>query len=259
MIIFLLSSCGNVKQAADKERRSANGSETAVLWQQTSAEYTALCIQAFNIAKYRIESVAEDELAAKGKKPAVIMDLDETVLDNSPYNGYLLLNGEGYNSESWEKWVDQTSAELVPGAIEFIQLAQNKGIEVLFISNRKESELESTIANLSIQGVQIDISKVFLRAESSEKKSRREQVKSNYRIIMLVGDNLADFAEEFESPLNITQRKALVDRYRQKFGNRFIILPNVMYGGWQKALREEDSAATHQKNKSGAKKFIKGF
>ena len=122
---------------------------SAVLWQQTSAEYEALCHQAFNVATYRLNIINNSDLdvidqetgaamvdqTSPNKKMAIVMDLDETVLDNSPYNGWLIENNKTYNVESWTEWCNIAKAELVPGALEFIE----KGLSGLLEPDIKET------------------------------------------------------------------------------------------------------------------------
>ena len=237
---------------------SGNSKKAAVLWQQTAAEYKALCYQAFNIAQFRIQTMPEDQLRG-GKVPAVVLDLDETVLDNSPYNGYLILENKNYERSSWEEWISREEAELIPGASTFIDFLHEKGIEVYFISNRTEPELSSTINNLKTKGIDVDKEKVLLRKDSREKNLRRMKVAEQNNIIMLIGDNLGDFNNVFEEDVTITERKARVDKFKEKFGAKFIILPNPMYGDWERTLNTNDPDATYQRNRQGSEKYIKSF
>lgn len=255
-----LFACAPTKETTSSQSSAkvANVKESAVLWQQTAAEYTALCFQAFNIAQLRIQNMPEDALASS-KPPAVIFDLDETVLDNSPYNGYMILKNRGYEPASWAEWTSLEEAALVPGALEFINYLQEKGIMVYFISNRKTAELQATINNLNKLGVPNAKDKILLRKDSREKDQRRAQVANDYNIIMLVGDNLADFHNIFEEDLTITERKKRAEKFRTYFGDKFIVLPNPMYGDWERTLKQNDPEATHQQDKKGARKYIKGF
>ena len=164
--ILTLTACNTTKDIAKEEieevavstsDQSNNG--TAIYWQQNSAEYEALCYQAFNAAQAYLNQFLDgfnpngDEIS-NDKKKAIIMDLDETVFNNSPYNGYLVKNNLIYTPETWRDWTIQTSAELVPGAAEFIKGAIDAGIEIFFISNRSQAELPYTIQNLVDKGVQ---------------------------------------------------------------------------------------------------------
>jgi len=188
------------------------------------------------------------------------MDLDETVLDNSPYNGWLIENNKTYNAESWTEWCNLAKAELVPGALEFIEKSKNQGIKIMYISNRSVDDLEATISNLQNSGITVDRSDVLLKTENSEKIKRREQVMGSYNIVMLIGDNLADFTDAFDQKLSINERKVLIEKYRNDFGKKFIVLPNVMYGDWENTLKSNNNSDYIQNyNAYGLKKYIKTF
>lgn len=262
IVVLIFSACITEKNTTNsklKSTRSEQSEMQSVLWQQTAAEYEALCYQAFNIASYRISKLNQDQSAADEKKLAVILDLDETVLDNSPYNGYLLLKNQSYTSETWVYWTSKAKAALVPGAKDFIDLARKYQIEVFFVSNRKVSELKATLDNLQKRGIDIDENKVLLKTTSSEKASRRATVYKDYKVIMLIGDNLADFDNNFEEQLTITERKELVEELQLEFGKKFIILPNVMYGDWQKTLRNKDNKSIEGSDFEDEMRFIKSF
>ena len=234
---------------------------SAVLWQQTSAEYDALCYQAFNLAAYRLSTGAmNDQIAANPKKKAIIMDLDETVINNSPYNGWLIENNKAYSPESWTEWSNLSNAELVPGASEFIDMARGQGLKIIFISNRSIEELESTITNLESKGITVKRSEVLLKTDNSLKTERRESVMTKYAVVMLIGDNLADFTDGFDQDLTIMERKELIVKFRSQFGKKFIVLPNVMYGDWEKTLKSNRNSDYIQNyNAYGLKKYIKSF
>lgn len=257
--VLLISSCTNVKQVAQNGTEPVSVDESAVLWQQTSAEYEALCLQAYNSAKSYLESFDDEKLSSL-VNPIVVFDIDETILNNSPYNGYLIQNNEKYSKETWLEWVNKKEAELVPGVKEFIDYLELRGLEMFFISNRGGDELSATLENLTAKGIFVDPSKVLLKTGESLKEGRRSQVKDdNYNIIMLIGDNLADFDKIFEETVSISERKIAVERMKVNFGKRFIVLPNVMYGDWRKALNSADNASIQDASKTGYKKLIKSF
>lgn len=233
--------------------------ENAVLWQQTAAEYRALCYQTYNMAKMQLEQKLHAHAFPYEKKPAVVMDLDETVVDNSFYNAQLLLDGEGYSKETWKEWSDLEKAGAVPGAIEFIAFAQEKGVEVIFISNRRVSELNSTMNNVAALGVTgVDSTNYYLREDEGSKMSRRASVMEEHEILMLFGDNLADFNEIFDKRSN-TDRNALVAEMKDDFGSKFVVLPNVLYGEWEGSLYDYKYDWTATQKDSIRKVFIKGY
>ncbi|MBM3435903.1 MAG: 5'-nucleotidase, lipoprotein e(P4) family [Bacteroidetes bacterium] len=228
----------------------------AILYQQSSAEYRALCYQAFNIAKYRLDQ--STRIMGMMKKAAVVVDIDETVLDNSPYEANTILKNWIY-PEGWDEWIEKASANAVPGAVEFLKYAESKGVETYYISNRKESQRTQTLKNLISIGFPFATDDhLLLKDNESSKKTRRGRVSEIRFIIMLIGDNLNDFSEIFEQK-SIPERFGLADSLNNEFGNRFIILPNAMYGDWEGALYNYDYSMNAVKKDEIRKSKLQGF
>ena len=204
----------------------------AQVWTQNSAEYRALCYQAFNAAKMNLDALFFFE--KKYDKPlAIIADVDETVLDNSPYDGKLILNNTTYNRESWVEWGNLEIAKAIPGSLEFLIYASEKNVEIFYISNRYSEQLEATVNNLKKLGFpDAKESNVLLRGDTRSKSERRKSVSDNYEIIMLIGDNLSDFNDEFEIKL-YDERSDQTDKLKNEFGTKLIVLPNPNYGDWE--------------------------
>ncbi len=264
--IFLLSiilySCASSSSTiGSSSDNSVNPSESAVLWQQTAAEYNALCYQSYQIARKRVEDFnAGFSTMTSGKPKAIILDIDETVLNNSAYNGWLVLNNKKYGEESWEAWVKKEEATLIPGAKEFIDFAMNSGFTILFVTNRSKASYKSTFSNLLKYGIEATIENCYFKYDNdSDKSTRREDIKNNYEIFMFIGDNLADFEDVFEDKgLDIATRKSLLEQFKNEFGNRFIILPNVMYGDWENSLKKRNSKSIMNDSK-GNLQYIKSY
>ena len=204
----------------------------AQVWTQNSAEYRALCYQAFNAAKMNLDALFFFE--KKYDKPlAIIADVDETVLDNSPYDGKLILNNTAYNRESWVEWGNLEIAKAIPGSLEFLIYASEKNVEIFYISNRYSEQLEATVNNLKKLGFpDAKESNVLLRRDTRSKSERRKSVSDNYEVIMLIGDNLSDFNDEFEIKL-YNERSDQTDKLKNEFGTKLIVLPNPNYGDWE--------------------------
>jgi len=228
IFLSLLASEANGKQISLEDESLL----MAVLWHQTSAEYAALAYQAYNIARLRLD---EDLQIKREKKRAIIVDIDETALNNSFYNAKGILQEQKYPDEFY-KWIDAAQAEPVPGALEFLTYASKKGCEIFYISNRRGRCIEGTMMNLKKFGFPFaDEKHILLKKDRISKKERRQLVEEEYFIALLIGDNLIDFAEVFKGK-TIEERFAEVDRLKNEFGKRFIILPNSMHGEWKKAL-----------------------
>jgi len=236
VLFFLTSACTvNKKSLSDStsadEIRIKEHSILAVLWQQNAAEYSALCHQAFNIARLRLDQFVKQ---SKFDKPlAIITDIDETILDNSQYSAKLINNDENYNKESWLEWGRLESATLVPGAYEFIKYAENLGVEVFYVSNRYSEQLDGTINNLKKVGLDnVERSRVYLRTHTSGKEERRKKINETHEVLLLLGDNLSDFDDVYDGQ-NTSQRNQHVENMKTSFGQRFIVFPNPMYGDWE--------------------------
>ncbi|MES2807814.1 MAG: HAD family acid phosphatase [Bacteroidota bacterium] len=162
----------------------ANGGKTwASLYQQRAAEYKALCFQAYNLAKLRLD----EALKHKGKKRlAVVTDIDETVLDNSPYDAVRATNNQEFDLKGWKDWTAKGIADTVPGAPSFFKYAASKGVTVFYITNRDEDERAGTTKNLKFYNLPYaDEQHIILRQGVSSKEARRQQVLAKYNIVLL--------------------------------------------------------------------------
>ena len=205
-----------------------------MLWVQRSGEYRALCHQAFNLAR----RVLDEDLKANPapKKRAVVVDVDETVLDNSPYQARLIKSRQGYATATWRQWVDLARAEAMAGAVEFLKHAASRGVEVFYISNRRIEEHDGTLANLRAKGFpHADDGHLLLRTTESSKTKRRAAVSATHEIVLLMGDNLNDFSDVFEGK-DPAGRIAEVEKLAKDFGSRFIMLPNPLYGDFEDSI-----------------------
>lgn len=228
----------------------------SLVWTQNAAEYRALCYQAFNAAKMNLDAFFF--FKNKPEKPlAIITDVDETVLDNSPYDGKTILNNTSYNRKSWVEWGNLEKAQAIPGSLDFLQYASEKNIEIFYVSNRYSEQLESTVNNLKRLGFpDAKKSNVLLRSDSRSKSERRKSVSDKYEIIMLIGDNLADFNDEFEVKLS-DERTNYTDELSNDFGTKLIVLPNPNYGDWESnGLFEGNNYNNKQKDSVRKSKLI---
>lgn len=232
----------------------------AVTWLQSSVEYAAVTEGIYATAAAALGNLtAEDK--GPGKAGAIIMDIDETVLDNVRYQAQLVLENKRYESESWDRWIELRRADAVPGVVTFIDAAQALGFHIAFITNRACRirpgssatcpQHGDTLANLEAVGVDTSSATLMLRDEqpdasckalltaaeqaegrwSSDKTSRRACVALEHEIVMLFGDQLGDFTEgDHESPGALSQENASNDK--TDWGRSWFMLPNPTYGGW---------------------------
>lgn len=259
--LFLISTtmfaCNCEESKKDTTQTSTNDHLLfATLYQQYAPEYKALCIQGYNVAKQQLSKKMQNTLYEVA--PAVVLDLDETVLDNSPFEAKCILENTSY-PEYWEEWMNVASADLVPGAKDFLQFAKEQGAEIYYISNRKEKYLGKTIENMQAHKLpNADSAHIWLRTGTSSKKARRDSLLTQRNIIMLIGDNLNDFTEAFEGDDNNKRIKEVMNM-QAEFGDRFIILPNAMYGEWEKAVLNGSYDHTRTERDSLYRKGLTNF
>ena len=225
----------------------------AILYQQKAAEYRALSYQAFNLARWQLDADFNKKnfkklSKAERKMPrAIVVDIDETVLDNSPAQAYSAKNGLPFNQKDWYAWGEMRKARAVPGAVDFLNYAVSKGVKVFYITNRDEVQKAATVDNLQKAGFNgVTIDSVMLRTKESSKDARRASVAAKYRIVLLAGDNLDDFTSAFERK-SVADRFAETDKAKDQWGKKFIVLPNAMYGTWENAIYEYGRLTEAQK------------
>ncbi len=231
---------------------AANDNLNATLWMQHSAEYRAVLLGQFRVAREVIDRALDDPqwnaLPAHERSAdfrhlptAIIADVDETLIDNSAYQARAVRDGDGYDRERFRAWVEERRAGALPGAADFLRHAAGRGVTVIYITNRDAPvELQGTLDNLRALGFPVarDGSNLMLRgdprAPDTDKGERRRWVGERYRVLLLLGDNLGDFVDG--SVTDPDARRALLDQHRDYWGERWIMLPNPTYGGWEGSL-----------------------
>ncbi|WP_158797247.1 5'-nucleotidase, lipoprotein e(P4) family [Pedobacter sp. L105] len=216
----------------------------AVAWQQRSGEYRALSFQAYNFARLSLK----ERLKTPGssKPNCVVVDIDETILDNSAFQGHEIKKGVSFEPKDWTEWTKLAAADTVPGALEFLKYAASQQVETFYITNRDAADYKGTLLNLQRFGFPFaDETHLVVKTSGSDKEPRRQQVLAKYNILLLCGDNLSDFSNVFyREGKNVTEE---VNKAKLEFGTHFIVLPNPMYGDWEKLLYKEGKADEQEK------------
>lgn len=235
--------------------------EGAILWTQTSGEMRALAYQAFNIARLVLDRDLRTRRRSRLRR-AVVVDVDETVLDNSRYQATLVKNHQHYDPQSFTSWVNRAEAAALPGAVEFLRYAVSRGARVFYITNRKLIEADATAANLKKLGFpEVNNKTLLVRIDphSSSKEPRRRLVSKDHRIVLLMGDNLNDFAELFDKSKTVIDRIAATDLSKDQFGIKFIVLPNPMYGDWESVIYGYNFTLTEKEKAEKRKAHLKTY
>jgi 5'-nucleotidase (lipoprotein e(P4) family) len=248
--VFVIPGCANLRTgqsgAASDDRLGA------ILWQTTSVEYRVVAQSIYGAAKSHLERALADRqwtaLPAQGENiqhlpPAVIMDIDETVIDTSRFQSLLVKTGARFSRAQWRDWSSQNAPGAVPGAVEFISLAQSRGVTVFFVTNRDHATESVTRNHLASAGIKLpdDIDTVLSQSErpdwETDKGSRRDFIAKSYRVLMLFGDDLADFISEYRTSAQARMSEAM----KHEWGTKWFMLPNPMYGSWESSLYDFNS------------------
>ncbi len=226
----------------------------AVLWQQTSAEYHANSLQSFKQAQLALEVLLKQPTLTaaieqtgnfSGLPPAVVVDVDETMLDNSAFQARLVKSGGVYTESAWAVWCNERAALALPGAREFSNFANSRGVRIIYLSNRDVSLTEVTRQNLAEQGFSdsSNTATFLFRDKANQmdtKGQRRAFAAQKYRLVMLIGDNLGDFNEGYKA--SQSARRTLVTDFSDYWGARWIMIANPTYGSWEQTLYGFDNA-----------------
>ena len=229
----------------------------STLWYQKSDEAKALYLQGYNVATNRLKELLQKPT---DKPYSIVLDLDETVLDNSPYQVQNVKDGTAFNPKNWDAWVKKASAKAVPGSKEFLQYAHQNGVQIYYVSDRDASQVDATIKNLEKEGIPVQGKDhlMFLEKGVKSKEGRRQKVQETTNLAMLLGDNLVDFADF--SKTSAEERSKKLEELKNEFGEKFIIFPNPMYGSWEstvykgKKLDAKGQTEERQKALEGYKK-----
>lgn len=227
----------------------------ALLWMQTAAEYRELCYQAYNAGKTQVDEAVKN--AKQGDKPlAIIVDCDETVLDNSAYDAGHTGYNDAYANDTWAKWVDAAEAGAMPGAADFLQYIASKGVEVFYVTNRDaKAGLTGTMKNLkSLDFPNVDEKHVLLQSSTGNKQPRFDAVAKDYNVVFYMGDNENDLPVGAYG-VSLQQRNSIADKNEDEFGTKFIALPNPVYGDWESAVAANYWGLSAEK-KSEARKAL---
>lgn len=220
-----------------KQQYQAETETMGLLWMRTSAEYRALAYQGYNVAMNAVKMAVTDP--SHQRKPlAIVLDADETVVDNTQLMGESIANGNGrFDAPWWRQAVHQGKSQAMPGAVEFLNEVHKQGVEIFYVSNRYAPvNLDVTIQNFKELGFpSVDKDHVLLFEKDSDKQPRFDMIAKKYYVVVYMGDNAGDFPIGTKGK-TLAERNAIIDAHKEDFGTTFVVFPNPAYGSWVSAL-----------------------
>lgn len=232
---------------------------------QLSAEVKGLQIQAFKLARIQLDQRLLERDQGKYARPiAIISDIDDALADDAMYMADIVLREGKWDNGPWDYYYDAlatTACKALPGAVEFLQYAKSKGVEVFYITNRDWDQHDLTVQQLKHLGFPYADSahvQVMNTEGSSNKTERRENVLKTHDVVMYIGDNIGDFTAAFKRELGPVKRTemALQDEYKNLWGDRWIVLPNATYGDYVGAVWYNDKSADAAKRSQYIKDLL---
>lgn len=248
----------------------AHNNVDALVWLDTSAEQHALYLQAFALARLRIEGAVKSNGKSLKPRYCVFTDCDETILDNSEYNAWLVATGRNFHPNTWDAYCRSQRSRACPGAVPFSIWLAEKGISLFFVTSRHNSTRRETAANLAALGFptsdrdaedDLETTNLFMSGMDHPdhpgtpwtKWDQYEWIVRTRKLepILWLGDNLSDFRDTYKS-LAWDQRLRRADQEdRENWGQKFIVMPNPVYGDWLRNYSSrdlsvlQDDAASH--------------
>ena len=244
--VVLATGCAQKTEEKKEENKSGDNKITltydqlrsrentmGTLWYQNAAEVDALYQQGYNVATNKLKELLKQPT---DKPYSIVLDIDETVLSNIPFQVKMVKDGTAFNPKLWDEWVQKAEAKPVAGAKEFLQFADKNKVQIYYISDRTDAQVDATIKNLEAQGLPVQGRDhlMFKKEGDKSKEGRRQEVLKHTNLVMLFGDNLVDFAEF--STKSEEDRDKMFEQLKAEFGDKFIIFPNPMYGSWESAV-----------------------
>ena len=244
--VVLATGCAQKTEEKKEENKSGDNKITltydqlrsrentmGTLWYQNAAEVDALYQQGYNVATNKLKELLKQPT---NKPYSIVLDIDETVLSNIPFQVKMIKDGTAFNPKLWDEWVQKAEATPVAGAKEFLQFADKNKVQIYYISDRTDAQVDATIKNLEAQGLPVQGRDhlMFKKEGDKSKEGRRQEVLKHTNLVMLFGDSLVDFAEF--STKSEADRDKMFEQLKAEFGDKFIIFPNPMYGSWESAV-----------------------
>lgn len=247
-------STAGAERTLDKATCEANGSNAllwAVAWKQSAAEYFALCHQAYNLARLRLD-MAMRERSPRSRPLAVITDMDDTIMHARSYWGHLISEGrEFFDDAIWDEWLPENLVTEAPGARRFFRYCEAQDVDVFYVTNRDQGERTFEYALGQLRHLDFPFAdEAHLRVfrDTSDKTPARRDVEASHDVALMLGDNLNDYRRDYYVK-NVDERMALMERDRDHWGRDFILLPNPTDGHWVRAIFGDSEPVPNAENR----------
>jgi 5'-nucleotidase (lipoprotein e(P4) family) len=245
----------------------------ATLWVQRSVEFKANAISAYTLARYRLDEALADKnwTAAPSEQkgdyanlpPAIIFDVDETVLDNSKYQVWMMKADQSFSTKTWNQFCEAQISTLVPGALEFARYADSKGVKLFYVTNRGVETKEATKQNMQKLGFPMggNVDVFMFQNEKKEwgsaKSTRRAEITKDYRVVLNVGDNFGDFDDRYRG--SEADRMKAFEESKDRWGREWIMIANPTYGSFDTAPFGHDFKKPREEQRKAKYDVLEGW
>jgi 5'-nucleotidase (lipoprotein e(P4) family) len=269
-LLFALLSGGVVRA---QDAAPAHDLLLANLWMQRAVEYRANTLTVYALARIRLDEALADRnwTAAPGEQtgdfqnlpPAVVLDVDETVLDNSKYQVWLMRADQSFSTKTWNQFCAARISAAIPGAVEFTRYADSKGVKVFYVTNRGAETEKDTRENMATLGFPMggNVDTFLMQGEKSDwtgaKSTRRAVIAKDYRVLLNIGDNLGDFDDRYRS--SEAERVKAYEAGMPYWGKQWLMLPNPTYGSFDTAPYGHDFKKSRDEQRKAKRDVLESW
>lgn len=245
----------------------------ATLWTQRAIEYKANALTVFTLARIRLDEALADRnwTAAPGEQkgdyqnlpPAVILDVDETLIDNSRYQVWMLKNNQSFSTKTWNQFCAARISTAIPGAVEFTKYADSKGVKVFYITNRGAETENDTRENMQTLGFPMggNVDTFLMQGEKpgwgGPKSTRRAIVTKDYRVLLNIGDNFGDFDDRYRT--SEADRTKAFEADMPYWGKQWLMIANPTYGSFDTAPFGHDFKKPREEQRKAKWDVLEGW
>ncbi len=245
----------------------------ATLWTQRAVEYRANALTVFALARIRLDEALADKswTAAPGEQkgdyqnlpPAMILDVDETLIDNSRYQVWMLKNNQSFSTRTWNEFCAAQISMAIPGAVEFAKYADSRGVKIFYITNRDAVTEKDTRENMQKLGFPMggNVDTFLMQNEQpgwgGAKGSRRAVVTKDHRVVLNIGDNLGDFDDRYRG--SEADRLKAFEETKAYWGRQWLMIANPTYGSFDTAPFGHDFKKPREEQRKAKWDVLEGW